>query len=876
MIFLLLSFLCLGVGQAVIEAPILQAGVDQNPSSLEWRHIVTEHFDVIFPREIEAQAQRAAHLLEKAYPYVTRSLDVKPPRIPLVLENQTVVSNGLVSLAPRRSEWNVTPAIDPELSNTEWLKTLAVHEFRHVAQIQKARQGFNRYYYYLFGEVGQVLGLGFTLPMWYLEGDAVGIETALTSGGRGRLPLFERDLRTLLLSGRKFDYDKAHLGSYRDYVPNHYVYGYFYTSFLRQKHGDLFLSELADESARRSYNPLTFYNAYKRQTGDEFEEFYRNTLAELVGVWKQKLDELKPTPYAVKSLGPRHGWTNYYYPQATGGGQTLALKRGLSHIDQFVLLDGKKEKTLFYPGPLAQEYPYKVRGDKLAFLELELDPRWGMRDFTRLKVFDLRKKKFTVDVPRKKWRLAVLDQKGEDILLVEWTDRQEQSLLVLDATGKEKNRIPYPSSEVITSVDWVNAQEIVLVTKDQNDQKSLAKLNLATSETTPLIEKTPTNLGFVTVAEQLVLFESPASGIDNIWLHTPEGPRQLTSSRFGAYAPAIKDGKLLYNDYSVKGMNVVEKATDLLEEQKSENSFYPVYEKLLASEKVENLSKDLETPTTYAVKPYSQTRNAVNPHSWVLLAPPLSSIVTVAAVSRDILNNLTLTAGGLYDLNERTSQGFVSGTWSHYYPVFDLRAAFGTRRQRFSLGGSTVEDRWDEGTLEAGVGLPWRKITGRFVHTFTVRAFSKLIRVNHKAVFDPSELSGGTLFSPGAEFSYDVSSRLSRRDILPPWGFSVSGHAQEGKDITGTGQRGRLVSGDSRLYLPGPWLHHSFWHQFAYERQIDESYQYSSLVFYPRGTRNVFLEELRKYSGNYTLPIFYPDWHWSRYVYVKRITLNLF
>jgi hypothetical protein len=44
----------------------------------------------------------------------------------------------------------------------------------------------------------------------------------------------------------------------------------------------------------------------------------------------------------------------------------------------------------------------------------------------------------------------------------------------------------------------------------------------------------------------------------------------------------------------------------------------------------------------------------------------------------------------------------------------------------------------------------------------------------------------------------------------------------------------------------------------------------------PRGTRNVFLEELRKYSGNYLFPLAYPDWHLSRYVYFKRVALNLF
>ncbi|HXH30140.1 MAG TPA: hypothetical protein VNJ01_04955 [Bacteriovoracaceae bacterium] len=874
-LIILTFFLCLP-GRAVIEAPYLAASADQNPSSIQWRHIVTEHFDVIFPEEIEQKARTAAYLLEKAYPYVAASLEVKPKKIPLVLQNQSIVSNGFVSLGPRRTEWNVTPSIDPELTNTEWIKTLAIHEFRHVVQFQKTRQGFNRFYEVLFGEVGQALGLGLTLPPWFLEGDAVGIETALTDGGRGRLPLFERDLRALLLSGKKFEYDKAHLGSYKDYVPSHYVYGYFYTSYLRNKYGDLFLSRLTDQSASRSYNPLTFYNAVDRLTNEDFEDFYRNVMADLLKEWKVKADQLTLTEVDVKNKKQKEGWTNYLYPQETPTGEILALKRGLSFIDQFVLLSGKKEKTIFYPGPLAQEYPYKLRKGKLAFLEAEVHPRWGLLDYSRLKVFDLKKKKVTLDLRRLKARLAVLDHDGEKILMAEWDEKQNQSLVVLDHKGALIHRIRFPSSEVITSLDWINDDEVVMVLKGSDDLKSLVKFSFSSREQLTLVEKGPTNLGFLSSSAEDIFFESPSSGIDNIWRYNSLGNTQLTSSRFGAYAPALKEGKLLYNDYSAKGMNVAVKKLELLEEQKSENSFVPVYQKFAQSEKSAELKTDLAGGGEYKVSKYSLTKNAINLHSWVLLAPPLSPTLTVVGISRDVLGNLTLTSGAVYDLNERVPLGFVSATWSYYYPLVDFRAAFGGRRQSFFFGPELVEDKWEEGTLELGVSLPWRLISGRFLQSFTLRAFSKLIKVNNKIAFDPTEVSDSTLHSPGIEFLYDITSRGARRDILPPLGFSLGAEFQKGKDITGESQQGRIFSADSRLYLPGLWRHHSFSQQFAFEHQKDKNYQYSSIVLYPRGTRNLFLQELTKYSANYTLPLAYPDWNLSRYIYLKRIALNLF
>lgn len=865
-----------GIVSAVIEAPFIGFDYAQNPSHIEWKHIKTDHFDIIFPESIERDAQRVAHLLEKAYPYVARSLEVKPPRIPVILQTQTTDSNGLVTLAPRRSEWMVTPTIDPVLSNTEWLKTLAIHEFRHVVQFHKTRRGFNDFFEILLGEAGQALGLGLTVPPWFLEGDAVGLETALTRGGRGRLPLFERDLRTLLLSGKEWNYDKAHLGSYEDYVPNHYVYGYFYTSWLRNQYGDLFLSRVMDTSADSSYNPLTFYNSVAKLTNKKFESFYRNVMRDLVKEWQSRLDKITLTPYEVKSLKRDFGWTNYLYPQALPDGKILALKYGLSYINHFVVIDGKKEKTLFYPGPLHTQYPFKVRNGKLAFFELEYHPRWGVKDYSKLRVYDLKKEKFILTVEETKGRLAIPDHEGKKIAFVIWNENQEQFLVTIDLKGRVINKTPYPSHEVITGLDWLSQEELVLVTKNHNDLKSISSFNLNLGKETVLKEKSIENIGAILVEDGVVLYESPLSGIDNIWALTDAGPVQLTSSRFGAYAPDLKDGQLIYNDYSVDGMNVVTKSLPWKAEQKSEGSFYPIYEKFAKTENLSELETKLSKHESYKAEPYSQVGNSVNLHSWVILAPPLSSTVTLVGLSRDVLNNFTLTAGGLYDLNEQTIQGFAGAAWTHYYPVFDIRAAYGNRRQDVEVGDEEIENKWEEGTFEAGVSVPWRYIQGRFNHSFTARAFSRLIKVTNKISNDIDEVRDGALFSPGGELSYAVFTRFASRDINPRWGLFLDGRFEEGRDITGVDQKGSHFATDSRYFLPGLIRHHSFYHQFAYERQRDEFYQYSSFVLYPRGTRSTFLQEFTKYSANYLMPLFYPDWNWSRYLYVKRISLNLF
>lgn len=877
MISFILGFLFLSFSFAdVIEAPQVLIDFEQNPSFIEWKKIDTEHFEIIFPKETEAQAQRVTHLLEEAWPLVTRSLETKPEKISLILQNQSTVSNGFVTLAPRRSEWYMTPAIDPELTNTEWLKTLSVHEFRHVVQMQKTRQGFNKILEILLGEIGQALGIGLTIPPWYLEGDAVGIETALTKGGRGRLPLFERDLRALLLSGRKYDYDQAHLGSYKNYIPNHYVYGYFYTTFMRNEHGDLFLSKIVDRAAPNSFNPLTFYNAYESLTDKKFEDFYRDTIKAMTKSWKEKEAKLNITPYEVKNVPVKEDWTNYLYPQAVGKDKYLALKKGLSHIAQFVVTDGKDEKTIFYPGVLQNEYPYKVRGGKLAFVEWELDSRWGYRDYSRIRVYDLKEKEFVADLRKTKGRLAVLNETGEFILFVDWDENQGQHVVVTKLDGKEVYRLKYPKEKIITSLDWLTNNEIVMVVKDMDDQKEVVKLSLLDQVETSLLPKTITNIGYISTYKGHILVESPASGIDNIFEIRNGAAIQITSSRFGAYAPSVFNDELIYNDYTDHGMNIVAKKMTWDEKQESSDSFVPFYEKFASYENQNGMEKDFFNRPNFPVQDYSQLKNGLNFHSWVLLAPPLTNTVTVMAISRDIMNKFALTAGASYHLDEQELEGFVSSAWSQYYPVFDLRAGYGGRNQNIMVNGEEVDDHWEEGTFEGGMQVPWRKLFGRFTQNFSLRGFGKLIKVTNKLSRDLTEINDGALFSPGAQGHYSITSRVARRDINPEWGFMLLGHFEEGKDITGQDQNGAILTGDSRYFLPGILKHHSFYHQLGYEKQRDDFYQYSSYLAKPRGVKSVFLDEKVKYSGNYLLPLFYPDWHASRYLYLKRLSLNLF
>ena len=79
--------------------------LDTNPASVKWRQIKTEDFRIIFPSGFEPTAQRMANTFQYIREPESRSLGTPSvSRMPVILQNRSSVSNGFVSLAPRRSE----------------------------------------------------------------------------------------------------------------------------------------------------------------------------------------------------------------------------------------------------------------------------------------------------------------------------------------------------------------------------------------------------------------------------------------------------------------------------------------------------------------------------------------------------------------------------------------------------------------------------------------------------------------------------------------------------------------------------------------------------------------------------------------------------
>ncbi len=99
-----------------------QIVLENNPPSLKWYQVNTPHFRVLYSGGFEVQAQRVANSLEHIREAEAKSLGSVPRKISVILQNQSAVSNGFVSILPRRSEFYAMPTQDYNFIGTnDWL-----------------------------------------------------------------------------------------------------------------------------------------------------------------------------------------------------------------------------------------------------------------------------------------------------------------------------------------------------------------------------------------------------------------------------------------------------------------------------------------------------------------------------------------------------------------------------------------------------------------------------------------------------------------------------------------------------------------------------------------------------------------------------------
>ncbi len=908
---------------------------ENNPPSLKWFQVNTPHFRVLFPQGFETQAQRMANTLEHIHGPESKTMGASPRKISVILQNQSAVSNGFVSITPRRSEFYAMPSQNYNfLGNNDWLNLLASHEYRHMVQFQHATRGFNKLLYYAFG-ANVLAGMSYVAaPQWFWEGDAVATETAFTSSGRGRIPNFELLFRTNLMEGRTFNYHKQYLRSYKHNIPDHYVLGYQMISYLRKKTGN---AEVWENVTRRSWNvpfiPLAFSNALKKESGMYVTGLYRDMAAQLKKDWQAQLDTLQLTSFEQVNPRKTKAYTDYKFPQALDDGSILAQKSGIGDIETLVLIKNGVEKNAFVQGPINSTAMMSATHNRVVWNEYRFDPRWRVKNYSAIVGYDVDTKLKKIIAKKGRYAAAALSPDGYKVATVETTTDYLTKLIVLDYfSGKILTEFSNPTNDFISMPRWSEDGKTIIALKTNQKGKAISKFDTSTGLSTELTDFSDENHGYPVPFGKYILYNSPISGIDNIYaLDTETNQRyQITCSKYAAYNPCVSpDGKTIYyNNQGKDGMDIVKIDFDPSQWKLWTKRPQPSYSfaHLVEQEGNPDLLKNIPQENL-KVKRYSRLKGIINPYSWGGYFNNSLTQVNLGITSRDLLSTTTINAGYLYDLNERTGAWKASVSYQAWYPIIDVSVSQGDRTiDKGPLTITTitgprnnrVENKttknlifdWTERNIEAGLRIPLVTTTSKFIGNFSFgnavgvtqisdfrSSFNNLRTIPTRtindtifnAIFVSDLASNGSLIYNHFSLSAFRLLKQSRRDINSRWGQSLNLNIYN--TPYGGGFSGSQFSAYGLIFLPGLFKHHSLWGYWAYQNaQLDRlslknpkelnqsnNYQFRNQVPLPRGGLGVSrFQDFYSLSINYAMPVWYPDIAIGPLINFQRIRANGF
>ena len=880
----------------------------QDPASLHWRQIKTPAFRLIYPESFGNSSQYFANILNLLPDAETKTLHSKVPRIPVILHTQSAQSNGVTVWAPKRIE--LYPCPPQTLYPEEWLEQLSIHEYRHAVQISKLNRGFTKALYCIFGEQATGAVLGLFIPPWFMEGDAVCTETALTNSGRGRTYAFENILRAQLLEKKIYRYDKAVLGSYRTFIPDQYELGYPLVAETRKVYGPQVWNTPLDRSAKLPFMVVPFSSGIHHETGLTKTKLYRKMLEDLQTEWRKQDDSTRLTGYApVTRRNPRN-FSNYQNPILLNDTLVVSQKQSMDDPDRLVSVNRRtgREKNLLTLGPSSEE-SLSTGGNYAAWTEFRSHPRWQNKSYSVIRIYDAGARKAFNLTHRSRYFAPALSPDGSRVAAVFLDPENRCSIDILEVPGgRLLRRNTLARNQMALLPNWSPDGKELVMTVLTEKGKTLAAMDPESGRLTGYLPSGFTEIfGTSYFHDHHIFFSADYSGIENLYaLDTLTGRVfQVTSARFSATDPDFTSSMdtLVYSDYTSDGMMIVQAPIDTaawipLEQVKNYNT--GLADTLAAQEKLnlqdtilkKNLyrlySDSLSVPGSdpagsiaFPTRKYSKILNLFNPHSWAPASFDLNNLTLhpgVMVLMQNALSTTFASAGFDYNVNEETGKFFANLSYQGLYPVFDLSFSIGNRAGYTIIEPDHEQVRftWQELNFSAAVSIPWDFSTGKYYRTLSPSFGTSLIQVNHLAS-TPENFTSGLIESLDYRLSFAQYFRQAVRDIYPRWGQALNFTFRN--TPFSKNNLGSILETDLTLYFPGLFRHHSLWmyggYQYLYEPSVS-NYRFADLINYPRGYSDLRNQSVYSLMFNYMLPLFSPDWSVGSVLYFKRFKLNLF
>lgn len=699
---------------AALLTPFIASGqfyvTGDDPGRLKWYSIETDNFKIIYPEGTDSLARIYAEKTERyripvslTSGYISGQGDGR--KMPVVMHAYNA-ANGSVAWAPKRMDLFTLPsAYDPE--PMPWSTMLAVHESRHITQMQFGMTRAQRPFTWIFGEMWNIL-VSLVYPgISNIEGDAVITETAWTPSGRGRTADFMNYYWVAFDNDDFRNWDKWRFVSQKNYAPNYYSLGYLTIGGFRYLYDcPEFMKDVYDLAARRPYNLGAFYTTTRKLTRKKFNKAFMEVCDTMYTLWKTDAEARKPYIPSEPVTSEKRLYTDYINNTVVGN-DIYSIRKGHIDVPTLVRIDstGRESRVSSFAYD-AGRMQWSDSEGRLYWSETNTDKRWNLQTKSRIRYIEKdsgRKHSLKSD------GLLFNPFPSADHIAATRYEQDGRSFLdiIESKTGEKIRNIEAPDSLQLLEPVWIGDEIFVTAVSDNGyGIYSISPDTYSCWKT--VLKPQPVKIKDFSVWNEELIFTSDRTGVNELYHLDPSSGelRQKTSTRYGAEDFQYNGKWLYYSSQTLKGKRIFRTLTDSLMNISvdfSDLHHYHIAEAVTAQERSIAQKLEVDTEKKVTVSPperYRKFPNAFNLHSW---APVYVNVDNIMNMSYDyIWQAASLGAAGIFQNRLSTAVGelgysahkdpYNSEKWRHsahgrftysgFYPIIEAKVNFNDRAAR--------------------------------------------------------------------------------------------------------------------------------------------------------------------------------------------------
>lgn len=842
------------------------------PPKTRWHQLQHDSLTIIYPDGLDNKAARIATLmlrLASKDPIVSNG---RYAPISVVLQPESNVSNGYVGLAPYVSEIYLQPAENPfELGSLPWEDLLAIHEYRHVQQVNAINTSFSHLIKAVFGELAFNAMLGLATTNWMREGDAVWMETKHTMQGRGRLSRFTLPFRERIRTEKPWGYYKLRNGSYKIWVPDHYPLGYLMMQYGNHVFGEDTWDTIYQLTARISpvYDPNS--GVIKKFYGKSNRNLYLGAMDYFGKEWKEEEQEdvIYPT-IPITNKNERASFYDMNFPDVSEEGDVYSM---ITSFDSTYAIykfgsDGHQDK-IKRVGTQLDPY-FDQRQSQIVWTEIRMDPRWVRKNKNVIVLYDEISRIKKDILPEKGYFMPRLNADATKIVALHTDLLGNHNLRLIDVnTAEVTAELPNPDNFYLAYPLWSDDAEYIIATaRDTEGRMALVKQHIVTGVITRITHFSYYVLGRPVESGPWIFLTTNLKNLDQVFaVDQSEGIfYQVSFGNRAHYDPAWDSVQknIICTEYTNTGKKLVRlpgepakwRMTNLDGRVKSIDG-------ASAEDVLTAPSKDHD----FEVSQYSPWKKLINFHSLRLKVNDPDYAIEL--LSDNILNSMSLATGFQYDRNNESYGPYVNVRMGMWYPEV-LLGYSNLRQQLFDNNGGEYNSVSNE--FYTGVSLPLLFTPG--VYNQVLNAATTFNGGINRLTQKPDLKQDLRYYYMNHRLLFSNAKLRSHRQYLPSFGqlLDVSYSYNVGVEKI------KQLYGITQFALPSikPSHYVLITGEYLSQQTGDDHIQLSSRYQGPRGFDIPDGENNYNVSLTYGFPLLYPDVGFGNVAYVRRIRLQPF